>query len=130
MEDLLIEHPTMSVYHARTSGERLSDDLQSPGTGNTLAGLLEQEQNANTNRNQNTPTNRQLVLLRNRQRHQLAAHLQIPLIMAQNPRATLAAKPPKLTRRALRRQNVNLFRGGKLANRLQKNTFRPGRRRF
>ena len=125
LEDLLIEHPTMSVYHHVESD---NTEKQTPDNQETTATDSVGEHEGRRNANRSICNNRQLVMLRNRQRQQLAAHLQVPLTVAQQPKACPARRPPKLTRRALRRQNINLFKE-KPAYRIQKSSFRAGRRR-
>ena len=151
LEDLLIEHPTMSIYrrhqpgsgdesnlnerHSDTVSELTNDQVQSePGRGNVN---LQQREEELRLRNQN---NRELALRQNRQRRQLAAHMQIPPVQDRSPRRAVppgayGVKPSQLTRRALRKQNMNHLRhghgGGKLhqGNRVQKCAFKAGRRR-
>lgn len=122
MEDLLIEHPTMSVYqsHPKDNDESSKSDNMS-------------SQNENNNDLERSRLERQqLVLMRNRRRHEVATHLRIPQVeegwSARHSHAS-GSKPPRLTRRALRRQNVNSFRGGKQINKTQKASRKAGRRR-
>lgn len=115
LEDLLIEHPTMSVYRQNSTNEveSLHEDTESEGIDGDI-----EEQNQN----------RELVLLANRRRQQLAALMDIP---ANEPkRATPksgSGKPPKLTRRALKRHNP-MSRVG-IKHQVQKCGFKGGRRR-
>lgn len=77
---------------------------------------------------------REMVLLRNRQRHQVAVHLQLPLQTAQvDPRESAgSAKPPlRVNRRGTRRLNLVKHRStrGKQTYHIKKSTFVAGRRR-
>ncbi len=68
------------------------------------------------------------VAVRNRQRTELAQHLQIPLQdRAVWVRGANRSKQGKLTRRALKRQNINNYKGGKQVNKVHK--IPPGKRR-
>lgn len=135
-EDLLIEHPTMSVYHCQNSSgseeatmaeedSASSPDVAQPGdvVGDVAGGVAEEERN-----NQN----RELALVQNRQRQQLAATMDIPLNMNSRKGGGGASKsgsgkPPKLTRRALKRHNPMSRIGVK--HQVQKCGFKAGRRR-
>ena len=130
----------MSVYHSHQSGSDDNLNEQVDAISNSTNDHRQSElgdDNLNTQhdelrlRNQN---NRELVLHQNRQRQQLALHMQIPLAQDGVPQRERAPglKPPQLTRRALKRRNMNSLRqGGKLhqGNRVQKCTFKAGRRR-
>lgn len=108
LEDLLIEHPAMSVYRQNSTNE-VESLHESEGVDEDI-----EEQNVN----------RELALVENRRRQQLAAHMEIP---AKEPkRATPksgSGKPPKLTRRALKRHNPISRNGAKKCG------FKAGRRR-
>ncbi len=72
------------------------------------------------------------VALRNRRRTELAQHLQIPLQDKGSVRVRGAnrSKQGKLTRRALKRQNINNHKGGKQLNKVHKIPVKPpGKRR-
>lgn len=116
MEDLLIEHPAMSVYQPR---QQDNDSNNSDNESNNHLERLRLERQA-------------LVLMRNRRRHEVATHLQIPQVeegYSARSSHPSSSKPPRLTRRALKRQNVNSFRGGKQPNKAQKASRKAGRRR-
>ena len=133
LENLLIEHPTMSVYG------------QVPGEGNgnreelreEAVGEAQQQRQADTSerdlqrmRNQT----QEMVLLRNRQRYQVAVHLQLPLQTAQVDAGDSAAsaKPPlRMTKKGTRRLNLVKHRNtrGKQTYHIKKSTFVAGRRR-
>jgi hypothetical protein len=112
MEDLLIEHPAMSIYQQNTTNE-VESLHGSEGVDESI-----EEQNLN----------RELALIENRRRRQLAAHMDIP---ANEPKRTTpksgSGKPQKLTRRALKRHNPMSRIGAK--NQVQKCGFKAGRRR-
>ena len=142
LEDLLIEHPTMSVYHGH--GAREDDDNLNKQTDAGLDTTNDHIQSNeplssprdNLNEQQQNENNRELVLRQNRQRQQLAVHMQLPLGEERRPGAPPALyglKPQQLTRKVLKRQNANSVRhrGGKLhqGNRIQKCSFKAGRRR-
>lgn len=115
LEDLLIEHPTMSVYRQNSTNEEASlhRDTESEGINEEI-----EEQNQN----------RELALLENRRRRQLAAHMDIPV--NEPKKAALkngSGKPQKLTRRALKRHNPMSRIGAK--HQVQKCGFKAGRRR-
>ena len=152
LEDLLIEHPTMSVYCCNQSDgkENLNEqtDAMSDSTNNQLQSKPPSENLNNTQQQEEqehdeelrlrNQQRRETVLRQNRQRQQLAIHMQIPLVHKRGTRraAALSASDGKLpppTKRALKRQNKNNLhqRGGKLhqGNRVQKCTFKAGRRR-
>lgn len=113
LEDLLIEHPAMSVYRQNSNNEAESVHAE-----------MEVADEATEQQNQN----RELALLQNRQRQQLAAHLQIPLDGTKRPALKNGGgKPPKLTRRALKRQDPMARLGVK--HQVQKCGFKAGRRR-
>ena len=125
LEDLLIEHPTMSVYHHVTSGDVGSEEESLPQENENERAMLEQDgQQSSINHN------RELVLLQNRQRQQLAIHMQVPLTAEQHPSYKALPKPPKMSRKALRRHNANILRSNKPRTiRVQKCCFKAGRRR-
>ena len=115
LEDLLIEHPTMSIYRQNSTNEVESV--------NRDAGEIPDENSEEQNQN------RELVLLQNQQRQQLAAQLQLPLGNKRKPlpRNNKSDHPPKLTRRALKRHNPMSRQNGKFQ--VQKCSFKAGRRR-
>lgn len=104
----------MSVYRQNSNNEAESVNAE-----------MEVVDEATEQRNQN----RELAMLQNRQRQQLAAHMQIPLDGTKRP-PTLkngSGKPPKLTRRALKRHDPMARLGVK--HQVQKCGFKAGRRR-
>ena len=122
LEDLLIEHPTMSVYHQHTDGNinerQLDNDVRNPPGGGA----------------ENAVRNRELVLLQNRQRQQVAMHLHLPLTVntRRSAKALPPGKPPRLTRKALRRHNSSGARGKtgkKQVYRVPKCYLKAGKRR-
>ena len=130
LEDLLIEHPTMSVYHHVISGnvdrEEENDHEENDHEENENERALLQEDDPQSSINHN----RELVLLQNRQRQQLAIHMQVPLTAKQYPSHKALPKPPKMSRKALRRHNTNNLRSNKSRTvRVQKCCFKAGRRR-
>ena len=131
MEDLLIEHPTMSVYHhARTTGGVSNSNEQLTNINHASEDGAQGE--TPTGRGGHENQNRELVLLQNRLRHQVAVQMAIPLVPVrqQSPRTLLPYKPPKLTRKALKRHNTNSCgQKGKQSYRVQKCWFKAGRRR-
>ena len=144
LEDLLIEHPTMSVYCRHGDDNNLNEqtDAVSDTTNDHLQSSEPAPPRDNNLNNEQRQQNRELVLQQNRQRQQLALHMQLPLGGRRPvlrpppppPGAVYGLKPQQLTRRALRRQNTNTsarHRGGKLhqGNRIQKCSFKAGRRR-
>lgn len=113
LEDLLIEHPTMSVYRQNSTNEVASVAAESDNMDEDIE-----------ERNQN----HELALVQNRQRQQLAAHMNIPLNEAKRPAPKGGSdKPLKLTRRALKRHNPMSRIGAK--HQVQKCGFKAGRRR-
>lgn len=123
LEDLLIEHPTMSVYHQHSDrtdsniNEQLDNDVQNPPGGA-----------------ENAVRNRELVLLQNRQRQQVAMHLHLPATVntRRSARTLPPSKPPHLTRKALRRHNGSGARGKtgkKQVYRVPKCYLKAGKRR-
>ena len=103
----------MSVYRQNSNNEAESVNAE-----------MEVADEAMEQRNQN----RELALLQNRQRQELAAHMQIPLDRTKRP--TLkngSGKPQKLTRRALKRHDPMARLGVK--HQVQKCGFKAGRRR-
>lgn len=130
MEDLLIEHPTMSIYHQNSRNEEEKSEDGKPkvnddGNDENDDDDNNDEERAIELRNQN----RELVMMQNRQRQQLAMELNIPLTRDVNRTAPKRGsnKPPKLTRRALKRQNPTTRIGVK--HQVQKCGFKAGRRR-
>lgn len=120
LEDLLIEHPTMSFYHQNSINEESNEsEIRETEVEVPDANLEEQNQN------------RELVLFQNRRRQQLAAHMQIPLTRETvgSPRKDGNGKPPKLTRRALKRHNNNSALRLGVKHQVQKCGFKAGRRR-
>lgn len=109
----------MSVYRQNSTNEvaSLHRDTESEGNDEEIDEDIE-EQNQN----------RELALLENRRRQQLAAHMDIP---ANEPKKAAPrngnGKLPKLTRRALKRHNPMSRIGVK--HQVQKCGFKAGRRR-
>ena len=113
MEDLLIEHPAMSVYGGPSPHSDHGDEVD-----NTELERLRQERQT-------------MVMLRNRQRQEVAHQLQVPpveesWVRGPNPGS---GRQARLTRRALKRQNINSHKGGKQVNKVQKMSRKPGKRR-
>lgn len=71
--------------------------------------------------------NHELALIENRRRQQLAAHMDIPVNEPKKATPKNGGKPPKLTRRALKRHNPMSRIGAK--HQVQKCGFKAGRRR-
>ena len=115
LENLLIEHPTMSVYGQMTRGttERPED---------------EEEAERERERAQQA---REMVILRNRQRMQVAEQLQLPLAPNKNRQIRPKADQVRVTRRAARRLNSVRQRNnrGRQTVIMKKCTFVAGRRR-
>lgn len=113
LEDLLIEHPTMSVYEHPSPTSDVRADVD-----NTEIERLRQER-------------QELVMIRNRQRQEVANHLQIPIVKESWVRGTtvVGGKQARLTRRALRRQNFSSHKGRKQVHNAQKIPRKPGKRR-
>ena len=111
LENLLIEHPTMSVYG------------QVPRRETPREGERERAQ----------AQAREAVLLRNRQRYQVAERLQVPLGTNRNHQAGTKPKGDQLrvTRKAVRRHNNVRQRNGRGRQTLsvKKCSFVAGRRR-
>lgn len=129
LEDLLIEHPTMSVYHqvkSSNSNVESEEERGSQGNENERTLVLHHDHQRSMN------CNRELVLLQNRQRQQLAMHMQLPLTVQQYPtyKDLPPGKPPRVSRKALQRHNANSLRSNKSrVYRVQKCCFKAGRRR-
>ena len=116
LEDLLIEHPAMSVYRQNSQNDENEDataDIQ-----------------VEASRDEQWNQNHELVLRQNRQRQQLAAHLQIPLTrdaLSVPSQGSLCIKHPKATRKATKRHNSASRLG--IKHHMQKCGFKAGRRR-
>ena len=133
----------MSVYcrHKSGSKDNLNEQTDAAVSDATTVNLKPQVDNLNNQQHDEeirlrNQQHREMVLRQNRRRQQLAAHMQIPLGVSQRapPNSGYGAiKPPQTSKKALKRQNVNNARqrGGKLhqGNRVQKSTFKAGRRR-
>lgn len=120
MEDLLIEHPAMSVYQPHHS-----DDSDEPKNSDEIKSQVENENECNRLERQ------ALVLMRNRQRQEVATHLQVQQVdegWSSRSSYLPSSKPPRLTRGALKRQNINLFKG-KHISKAVKACRKAGRRR-
>lgn len=118
LEDLLIEHPTMSVYRQNSQNHE----------NENTADMEAERTTPNTDEQWNQ--NRKLVLHQNRQRQQLAAYLQIPLtrnVLGTPSKSSQATKHPKVTRKAIKRHNGASRLG--IKRQVQKCGFKAGRRR-
>ena len=118
LEDLLIEHPAMSVYRQN------SLDHENEVTADMEVEAIV----ANTDEDWNL--NRKLVLDQNRQRQQLAAYLQIPLthdVLSASSKSSLGVKQPKVARKAIKRHN-GVSRLG-IRHQVLKCGFKAGRRK-
>lgn len=116
LEDLLIEHPTMSVYHSACS-----HDIAGQPSNEIDPSAAQVNSNAENHI-------RELVQIRNRHRHELATQLQIPLTaggVGVSKKPLDRNTPPRLTRRALKRHNANKVKPSKI----QKCSFKAGKRR-
>ena len=128
LENLLIEHPTMSVYgQVHEEGE---ENGNKEGEEETEEGNEQELQRARNHA-------QEMVRLRNRQRYAVAVQLQLP---TQNERkydtelpATKAAKSPlRVTKKGVRRHNQikhKTLRGRQQTLHVKKCTFVAGRRR-
>ena len=120
LEDLLIEHPTMSVYRQNSTNEMDSTNREEEQD------RAEQDMADQANEQQNRI--HQIALIENERRRQLAQHMQIPLTTNRAKRPPPKdSKQPKLTRRALKRHNPMTRAGAKYQ--VQKCGFKAGRRR-
>ena len=120
LEDLLMEHPTMSIYRQSSIKEDESEE-----------NMNREVESEAINANQRVQ-NRELVMIQNRQYQELAAQMQIPLtrdVLGVAPKDRSGAKnnPQKLTRKALKRHNP-VSRSG-IKYQVQKCGFKAGRRR-
>ncbi len=121
LEDLLIEHPTMSVYRQNSTNE-----LDSTTSRDNQTDTPEQQVIDETNEERNQI--RQRAFLENQRRLQLAAQMQIPVTTNKTKQPPPKdSKPQKLTRRALKRHNPMSRHGAK--HQVQKCGFKAGRRR-
>lgn len=123
LEDLLIEHPTMSVYHhARTSNTNHKHFQSSP----------HEQQKTGENVNEETNTNqlqRKMVfkLLQSQPRHRVAMHQDI--FLTPPPKVLPSSLPgPRITKKALKRHNANVLRRFR-GKQVQKSWSKSGRRR-
>ena len=128
MENLLIEHPTMSVYgQVRVGGEGGEREEEEEEEDEEA----ERERQRERQRREQAQA-RELVLLRNRERYQVALQLQLPTNSHQHstPDPKTERGPLRVTRKATRRRNNNVKAGrGKQNLALKKCTFVAGRRR-
>ena len=121
LENLLIEHPTMSVYGLHQ------------GTEEGGGGREEREREQERARAQA----REMVLLRNRQRYQVARQLHVPVGSNRNHQTESIAKPKtdtlRVTRKSARRGNNVRQRNTRGCSRqvmsIKKCSFVAGRRR-
>lgn len=106
----------MSIYHQNSANE--ADSINRDTTDSEVIDETNEEQNQH----------RELVLLQNRQRQQIATQMQVPLAIEKRalPKG-VSSNPPKLTRRALKRHNPMSRHGAKYQ--VQKCGFKAGRRR-
>lgn len=123
LENLLIEHPTMSVYG------------QVPVEGEVTRGAEEDERRSERNEREQERQAREVVMLRNRQRYQVAVQLQLPMQNNHNHCAEHSAKtaktPLRVTRKGARRHNQIKQKNarGKQNLHVKKCSFVAGRRR-
>jgi hypothetical protein len=123
LENLLIEHPTMSVY-----GQVSLHGGREEG-GDEERELREREQR------RARAEAREMVLLRNRQRYQVARQLHVPVGSNRNHKTESPARPKtdalRVTRKAARRHNNTRQRNarGRQVMSVKKCSFVAGRRR-
>ena len=129
LENLLIEHPTMSVYgQVPDRGER---DAGNEGNVRTEGG----ERRTDVRERQVARAQAEMIQLRNRQRYQVAVQLQLPITNNRNhgtDPSTKTVKPPlRVTRKGTRRHNQNKHKTarGKQNLSVKKCSFVAGRRR-
>ena len=119
LENLLIEHPTMSVY----------GQVSLHGGREEEGGDEEREREQRRARAEA----REMVLLRNRQRYQVARQLHVPVGSNRNHKTESPAKTDALrvTRKAARRHNNTRQRNarGRQVMSMKKCSFVAGRRR-
>ena len=114
LENLLIEHPTMSIYEQvepeGENGERTEDGEQSQRPRH-------QEQ--------------EVVMMRNRQRYQVAMQLQLPLRKGKKDAHHAKKSSLRVTRKEARRLNMTLNKSGRRKQTLhvKKCSFVAGHRR-
>lgn len=127
MENLLLEHPTMSFYVQRQ--DPLPPDEQKREAQNEQTFTQDPSKMQVAIRNQN----RQVVLYQNHARQQLAAQLGIPWEAPKPPQNEPAAGPahPKPTKKSLKKHNENMIRvtRGKKAFKIHHCGVKAGRRR-
>ena len=129
LENLLIEHPTMSVYgQVPARGER---DARNEENVRDVGG----ERRTDTRERQVARAQAEMIQLRNRQRYQVAVQLQLPMNNNRNHSTDSSAKtaktPLRVTRRGTRRHNQNRHKParGKQNLSIKKCSFVAGRRR-
>lgn len=127
MENLLLEHPTMSFY--AQCQESLPTNEQKQQTINEQTFTQDPSEMQVAIRNQN----RQVVLYHNHARQQLAEQLGIPWKVPKPPQNEPAAGPthPKPTKKSLKKHNENMIRvtRGKKAFKIHHCGVKAGRRR-
>ena len=109
LENLLIEHPTMSVYGQISVNENM-ETVQSADAHLLPAVSGPSRQTAS------------------RQRHQLAVHMNVPPKVPMTATQRVQFKHPKVSRRSLTRHNANVTktRGPRMQTRLSKAAGRRG----
>lgn len=125
LENLLIEHPTMSVYSQRPTSA--TDEHDGVETDDQQT----QEPTASTqNTNTELALRKQNTRARQAQRMQLATQLGIPLHISRQTKPPLIPRP-KPTRRTIHRQNQSYIRvvRGKKAYKIQHCGVKAGKRR-
>lgn len=124
LENLLIEHPTMSVYgHVQRDGD--------VGSSEDEDRLRDEEVERERQRAQ--AQEREVVLLRNRERYQMSVQLQLPLTHHKTEQSLIKTEkgPLRVTRKSTRRHNNIKQRNGRGKQNLtiKKCSFVAGRRR-
>ena len=136
LENLLIEHPTMSVYD---QVPRESATEQRAATNVGADEQMDEEKEEEEREQQRTRAQaqaREMVLLRNRQRYQVAVQLQVPPVHQNRNQNTeqsgkMAKMPLRVTRKTTRRHNNTRLKSARGRQNLsvKKCSFVAGRRR-
>lgn len=129
MENLLIEHPTMSVYAGHTQQQLALTEQEQETANRKQLVLVDRSKQQVVLRNQN----RAVVLHQNQARLQLAERLGIPLHNPPVIHEAAAAAHPKESKKLLNKRNAtnNNIRvtRGKKSFKIQKCGVKAGRRR-
>lgn len=130
LENLLIEHPTMSVYRhvPRTEGGQEDEEMEDERV---------REEREREELERARAEAREIALVRNRQRYQVAMQLELPLAVGGNRNTHSTTKPSKtdklrVTRKTAKRQNKTRMARGKqqqFTTTVKKCSFVAGRRR-